>query len=103
MLQEHEKVINEELDPLYVCDLLFEDRALEIIEHDTITELKLRKEQVRNLLETVKEDKYDCFHFFLYILQNVYNSIGKKHEKSVQAAITAGIFNFIYMHFNSIL
>lgn len=98
-LQENEEVIIQELDPLYVCDLLFEDRAIEIIKHDTITELKLRKEQVRNLLKTVKENKNDCFHFFLYILQNVYNSIGKKDEKSVQAAITTGIFNSIYNAF----
>lgn len=98
-LQENEEVIIQELDHLYVCDLLFEDRAIEIIEHDTITELKFRKEQARNLLKTVKENKNDCFHFFLYILQNVYNSIGKKDEKSVQAAITTGIFNSIYNAF----
>lgn len=82
----------EELDPLYVCDLLFEDRAIEIIEHDTITEFESRNQQVRTLLETVKENKNDCFHFFLYTIQNEYS-------KSVQAAITDGIFNSIYKAF----
>lgn len=82
----------EELDPLYVCDLLFEDRAIEIIEHDTITEFESRNQQVRTLLETVKENKNDCFHFFLYTIQNEYS-------KSVQTAITDGIFNSIYKAF----
>lgn len=82
----------EQLDPIHVCDLLFEDRAIEIIEHDTITEFESRNQQVRSLLETVKENKNDCFHSFLYTLQNEY-------RESVQAAITAGIFNSIYKAF----
>lgn len=84
--------MSEELDPLYVSDLLFEDRGIEIIEHDTITEFETRNQQFRTLLETVKENKNDCFHFFLYTIQ-------KQYSESVQAAITAGIFNSIYKAF----
>lgn len=91
-LQEQETVLIEHLDPLYVSDLLFEDRAIEIFEHDTITEFEYRNQQVRSLLETVKKNKNDCFHFFLYIYKNVYRN-------HVQAAITTGIFNSIYKAF----
>lgn len=58
-----------ELEPLDLCDLLFEESAIEIPAHDKITETRTRVKQTKYLLETVQENKNDCFHFFLYILQ----------------------------------
>lgn len=63
-LQEHEDVLHEELDPVDLSDLLFEERAMEIIAHDTITESSLRSKQVKHLLKTINENENDCFHFF---------------------------------------
>lgn len=68
-LQEHKKVLHDELDPFDHSDLLFEERAIEIIAHDQITESDLRNKQIEYLLKTIEENKNDCFHFFLYILQ----------------------------------
>lgn len=68
-IQEHEDVLHDELDPSDHSDLLFEERAIEIIAHDQITESDLRSKQTGYLLKTIKENKNDCFHFFLYILQ----------------------------------
>lgn len=58
-----------ELEPWYFCDLLFEESAIEIPAHDKITETRTRVKQIKYLLETVEENKNDCFHFFLNILQ----------------------------------
>lgn len=105
-LQEHEEVLLEELDPLHISDLLFEERAIEIVEHDTITEFEYRRLQITNLLKTVKENKNDCFHFFLYILQNEeYVCIREKLERPVPEASRAGMFNYSYntIHFLKIL
>ncbi|XP_078324280.1 uncharacterized protein LOC111123198 isoform X2 [Crassostrea virginica] len=68
-LQEHEEVLQDELEPVYICDLLFEERAVDIPDHDRVTEARHRQKQIKHLLDTVKENKNDCFHFFLYILQ----------------------------------
>lgn len=63
-LQEHKKVLHDELDPFDHSDLLFEERAIEIIAHDQITESDLRNKQIEYLLKTIEENKNDCFHFF---------------------------------------
>lgn len=68
-LQKYEKMFYTELEPLDLCDLLFEESAIEIPAHDKITETRTRVKQTKYLLETVQENKNDCFHFFLYILQ----------------------------------
>lgn len=68
-LQKHKEMLLDELEPLDFCDLLFEERAIEIPVHDKITETSRRVKQTEYLLETVQENKNDCFHFFLYILQ----------------------------------
>lgn len=68
-LQEHEDLLYKELEPIAVCDYLFEEEALNILDHDIITETKQRQKQIKRLIEKLTENKNDCFHFFLYILQ----------------------------------
>lgn len=92
-LQEHEEFLNEELEPLDICDLLFEERAIEISAHDKITETSRRQKQMKYLLETVKENKNDCFLFFLYILQKEgHESILEELKKSAMGAVGTGMF-----------
>lgn len=92
-LQEHSEVLHNELDPLYLCDLLFEERAITILAHDKITEVKQRQKQIKYLLRTVVENENNCFHFFLYILQREdYKHIREKLEKSAPRAENAGMF-----------
>lgn len=74
-LQEHKSTLFDELEPIVVCDLLFEEGAMNILDHDIITETNQRQQQIKKLIEKVKENKKDCFHFFLYILQEKYKSI----------------------------
>lgn len=74
-LQEHEHTLYDELEPIAVCDLLFEEGAVNIPDHDIITETNQRQKQIKILLEKVKENKKDCFHLFLYILQEEYRNI----------------------------
>lgn len=45
-LQEHSELLHNELEPLYLCDLLFEERAITILAHDKITEVKQRQKQI---------------------------------------------------------
>lgn len=75
-----------ELDVNDICDHLFEERAMDIPTHDRITETSSRKKQIRYLLETLKENKNDCFYFFLYILQTeefhlILDKLGKFSEE----------------------
>nr|XP_022302858.1 uncharacterized protein LOC111110586 isoform X2 [Crassostrea virginica] len=78
-LQEHEQLLKNELDPLYLCDLLFEERAIELFEHDKVTEERRCNKQIPLLLEIVTENRNKCFHFFLHILLNRdYDHIIKK-------------------------
>lgn len=67
-LEEHQSFLLDELEPLSICDLLFQERALDIFDHDKITETTGRRNQVPHLIEILKENKNDCFHYFLYIL-----------------------------------
>lgn len=68
-LKEHKIFLRDELEPLEICDFLFEEKALEILDHDKITEKERRKKQAKRLLKAIKRNKNCCFHFFLYILQ----------------------------------
>lgn len=77
-LQEHEDVLYKELEPIAMCDYLFEEGALNILDHDIITETKHRQKQIKRLIEKLTENT-DCFHFFLYILQKEeFETIRKK-------------------------
>ena len=91
-LQEHEEVLQDELEPVYICDLLFEERAVDIPDHDRVTEARHRQKQIKHLLDTVKENKNDCFHFFLYILQKEESeSILQELKRSPSGAVGTGV------------
>lgn len=68
-LTEHEQFLYDELEPLYITDLLFEEKAVTILAHDEITETICRENQTKNLLKTLMANNRDCLHFFLYIIQ----------------------------------
>lgn len=78
----------EELEPILIADLLFEERAVDIFTHDKITESRQRRNQIKYLLETVRENGNECFHFFLFILQEriEYRYICDKLQNSMVAA-----------------
>lgn len=81
-LERYEDFLYDELEPLDICDFLFEERAVDIPSHDKITEPTQRRKQIECLLKTVKENQNDCFYFFLYILQREgYNYICQELEK----------------------
>lgn len=56
------------MEPMRICDLLLEERAVDIVDHDKITETKRRREQCECLMEILEENNNDCFHYFLHIL-----------------------------------
>lgn len=99
----------DELEPLHLCDLLFEERALDLLAHDKITGKKQRQKQIEHLLETIEKNEHDCFHFFLYILwKNKYKFILETLERSTPRVVSNGMFNlirnnsiifFMYRHF----
>lgn len=92
-LQEHSELLHNELDPLYICDQLFEERAITILAHDSITEAKRRQKQIGYLMGTVIENENDCFHFFLYILQREeYKYIRETLERPASEAENVGMF-----------
>lgn len=68
-LQEQKEFLLDELEPIDICDFLFEERAIEIMTHDKITETGERRQQVKDLLQTLQQNENDCFHYFLYILE----------------------------------
>lgn len=68
-LTEHEQFLYDELEPLYITDLLFEEKAVTILAHNEITETICRENQTKNLLKTLMANNRDCLHFFLYIIQ----------------------------------
>ncbi|XP_062606355.1 uncharacterized protein LOC134268179, partial [Saccostrea cucullata] len=75
-LKEHEDFLLEELEPLELCDLLFEESAIDIPDHDRITETNKISKQIQRFLETVKKNENNCFHFLLFILgKNGYREI----------------------------
>lgn len=68
-LQEQKKYLLNELEPIDICDFLFEEKAIEIMTHDSITEREKRRQQVEDLLQTLQENRNSCFHYFLYIIE----------------------------------
>lgn len=91
-LQEHEVVLYDELEPIVVCDLLFEEEAVNILDHDFITETKQRQKQIQRLIKKLKENNKDCFHYFLYILEKEkFKTIRKLLEKSPSKAVGKGM------------
>lgn len=83
-LKEHNQLLRQELDPLYVCDRLFEEGALTIPDHDKVTEAENRRKQMDCLLKTVEDNENDCFNVFLFILQNEkYHTVLSVMEKTV--------------------
>lgn len=98
-LRERKQILLEEVDPLYICDLLLEESAIDIPYHDMITETNRRREQISILLKKVEEDANNCFLFFLYILQTegyhfltFTESDFIPQHKSIEAGMTS--FNF---------
>lgn len=78
-----------ELEPLELSDHLFEERAIEILVHDKITEKIKRSKQTTYLLETLIENENNCFYVFLFILKKYrYDKICKAFER--HALNTAG-------------
>ena len=73
-LDKHQKQLEEMLEPLDLSDVLFEVGALDIFEHDRITEDECRKNQVIHLLNVLKEDKKDCFYWFKWRLKEENNN-----------------------------
>nr|XP_034319359.1 uncharacterized protein LOC117687222 [Crassostrea gigas] len=68
-LKDSKDFLMDELVPDPISDLLFEKRAIDIFTHDKLTETNRRRQQVKYLIETVQENRNDCFQFFLFILQ----------------------------------
>lgn len=87
------KFLLDELEPIDICDFLFEEKAIDIMTHDKITETEKRRQQVEDLLQTLQENKNDCFHYFLYIIEkNEFNDIrnvlgGTLHSEDVRYGI----------------
>lgn len=77
-----------------ICDLLLEERAVDIVDHDKITETKTRREQSKHLMEILEENNNDCFHYFLHILyENNFAKILKLFENPARRAVIDGKFN----------
>lgn len=90
-LLRHKDFLNDELEPRDLCDVLFAEEAVDILSHDKITETNRRRKQVKILLETLMENKNDCFHFFLYILQRKhYDYIRQTLEQNTSSSVKVG-------------
>ena len=92
-LDEHKQFLEEELEPLCICDILFEESAINILDHDKATETSRRKKQISHLLDTIKKNENNCFMFFLYILQNQrrHHIIKELLKASSKETIAAGM------------
>lgn len=97
-LQERKKYLLDELEPIYICDFLFEEKAIEIMTHDNITEKEKRQQQVEDLLQTLQENENDCFHYFLYIIEkNKFNDMHNVLESTLHPEDKRdGIYNLDY-------
>lgn len=92
-LKQHKEVLLEELEPLGLCDILLEQGAIEILHHDKIMEIDQREKQIEYLLDTIIENKNDCFQAFLYTLQKEnYEVICKELERPESKVVAAGMF-----------
>lgn len=89
-LDEHQELLKEKLEPLDLSDFLFEVGALDILEHDRIAEDECRRVQVTHLLNAVKENKNDCFHWFQWFLKVQNNRAIIELLKSVPETAPAG-------------
>lgn len=86
-LKKYEDVLYDELEPVEICDVLFEESAVDIPSHDKITEQTLRRKQIEYLLNTAMENKHDCFHFFLYTIQELFPFVCQELEKRTPSTI----------------
>lgn len=92
---QYEDILYDELEPVDICDVLFEESAVDVPSHDKITEQTCRRKQTEYLLKTVKENKHDCFHFFLYIIQEMFPFVCQELEKRTPTTIEVGKFVFL--------
>lgn len=92
-LDERTQFLQEELEPLYICDILLEESAISILDHDKATEASRRKKQISYLLDIVKKNQNNCFMFFLYILQSQgrHNIIKELLKTSSKETIATGM------------
>lgn len=95
--------LKEELEPITITDLLFEESALNFSDHDKITETKYRRKQAKHLLETLQKNNDKCFHCFLDILQREkkYHIICKELGNPIRACVGNDMFyktNNSYKH-----
>lgn len=81
-LKDSKNFLLDELEPNPISDLLFEKGAIEIFTHDKLTETVYRRQRAKFLIETVQENRNDCFQFFLFILQKKYSYICEELQKS---------------------
>lgn len=97
-LQEQHEFLLDELEPVDICDFLLEERAIEIMTHEKITETEGRRQQVKALLQTLQENENDCFHYFLYIIEkNKFNDMHNVLESTLHPEdIRDGIYNLDY-------
>ena len=91
-LQTHRQILLDELDPKKFVDVLLKERAIELFEHDKITNEISRRRMVSKLLEIVSENKNNCFPIFLYILQMNQGYILKEIFEPVQVTEQPGMF-----------
>lgn len=94
-LQEKKIILLDKLEPLNICDFLFEEKAIDIMTHDKLTETGKRRQQVKDLLQTLQENKNNCFHYFLYIIEkNEFNDIRNVLENTSHSEdVRDGIYN----------
>lgn len=97
-LEEFEDLLYDELEPVDICDVLFEESAVDIPSHDKITDPTRRRKQTECLLKTVKENKHDCFHFFLYIVQEIFPFVCQELEERIPSPIEVGMYAFIFIN-----
>lgn len=104
-LQEHQSFLHEELEPIRICDLLFEERVIDILDHDKITETNRRLKQIQRLIEILMKNKNDCFHYFLNLLQREhFEKIRMKLENPALEAAEYGTFQLSFkVQYSSVL
>lgn len=94
-LERNEDFLYEDLEPLDICDFLFEEGAVDIPSHDKITEPCQRRKQIKYLLETVKGNEHHCFRFFLYILHREgYTDVCQRLVSRTSSRVEVGMFYF---------
>lgn len=94
-LQEQKEFLLDELEPIDLCELLLEEKVIEIMTHDKITETGEGRQQIKDLLQTLQQNENDCFHYFLYIIEkNEFKDIRNElASQSVLEAAREGIYD----------